>query len=78
MESTVNINIPLTVNQLAEVIRQLPKKEKAKLRQILNEDEEALTKVEVVKKIKEGLDDVKLHKEGKVKLETLEDFLADV
>lgn len=78
MESTVNINIPLTIHQLADVIRQLPKKEKAKLRQILNEEDATLTKTEVVNKIKEGLDDVKLHKEGKIKLETLEDFLADV
>ena len=77
MESIININIPLTVNQLAEVIRQLPKKEKAKLRQILD-NEETLTKAEVVGTIKEGLDDVKLHKKGKIKLETLEDFLADV
>ena len=77
MESTININIPLTVNQLAEVIRQLPKKEKARLREILNEDE-ILTKEQIVEKIKEGLNDVKMHKEGKIKLETLEDFLANV
>lgn len=77
MESTININIPLTVNQLAEVIRQLPTKEKARLREILNEDE-ILTKEQIVEKIKEGLNDVKMHKEGKIKLETLEDFLANV
>jgi len=77
MESTININILLTVNQLAEVIRQLPKKEKAKLREILNEDE-ILTKEQIFEKIKEGLNDVKMHKEGKIKLETLEDFLANV
>ena len=77
MESTININIPLTVNQLAEVIRQLPTKEKVKLRKILNEDE-ILTKEQIVEKIKEGLNDVKMHKEGKIKLETLEDFLANV
>ena len=77
MESTININIPLTVNQLAEVIRQLPTKEKIRLREILNEDE-ILTKEQIVEKIKEGLNDVKMHKEGKIKLETLEDFLANV
>ncbi len=77
MENTILINIPLTVTQLAEVIRQLPKKEKTKLREILNEDK-TLTKEEVVEKIKEGLNDVKMHKEGKIKLETLEDFLSDV
>ena len=78
MENTVNVNIPLTVNQLAEAIRQLPKKEKVKLREILSEDDNTLTKAEVVEKIKEGLDDVRLHKEGRIKLESLEDFLSNV
>ena len=35
-----NINLPLSFNQLIEVIRQLPNKEKLKLREILKRETE--------------------------------------
>jgi hypothetical protein len=37
-----------------------------------------MTKEELVERIKEGLEEVKLYKEGKIKLRTLKEFLADV
>lgn len=85
MNVTLNLttNIQLTVNQLVELAKQLPKKDRAKLAAMIIEstseaDEITLAKNELKAKIKEGLQDAKLHKEGKIKLRTLTDFLADV
>ncbi len=79
MKATININtnIQLTVKQLTELAKQLPKKERMKLATALAE-EEFITKEEVVAKIKEGLEEVKLYKAGKIELRTLKEFLADV
>lgn len=72
-------NIQLTLAQLADLARQLPQKEKAKLISMLIEDEQPkISKKELKNKLKEGLQDAKLHQEGKIKLRTLTDFLADV
>lgn len=80
METTLNFNtsIQLTVSQLVDLAKQLPKKERVQLASILIEEDDFISKEELILKIKEGLEDVKLHKEGKVKLRTLDDFLADV
>lgn len=80
MKTTLNFNanIQLTLNQLVDLAIQLPKKERFKLASILVEEEEFISKNELVSKIKEGLQDVKLHKEGKIKLRTLSEFLENV
>ncbi|MDZ7935064.1 MAG: hypothetical protein U5M51_08910 [Emticicia sp.] len=79
MEITLNFNtnISLTITQLAELARQLPQKERVKLASMIIEEEE-FTKNDLKTKLKEGLKDAKLHQEGKIKLRTLSDFLADV
>jgi hypothetical protein len=79
MKTTLNFNtsIQLTLNQLVDLAIQLPKKERFKLASILVE-EEYISKNELVSKIKEGLQDAKLHKEGKIKLRTLSEFLENV
>ena len=81
MEAILNFstNIQLTLSQLAELARQLPQKDRAKLAlMIIEEDEPIMSKAELKAKIKEGLQDAKLHREGKIKLRTLTEFLADV
>lgn len=81
MEATLNFstNIQLTLSQLVELARQLPQKERAKLASMIIEaDEPTMSKDELKAKIKEGLQDAKLHREGKIKLRTLTEFLADV
>jgi hypothetical protein len=79
METTLHFttDIKLTVKQLTELARQLPKKERIRLASILVE-EDFITKKERLLKIKEGLEDAQLYKEGKIQLRTLTDFLADV
>jgi hypothetical protein len=81
METTLNFNtnIQLTLNQLVELARQLPQKDRVKLASMIIEaDEPTMSKAELKTKIKEGLQDAKLHREGKIKLRTLSEFLADV
>lgn len=80
MKTTLNFNISiqLTFNQLVDLALQLPKTERFKLASILVEEEEFISKNELVSKIKEGLNDVKLHKDGKIKLRTLSEFLENV
>ena len=81
MEATLNFstNIQLTLSQLVELARQLPQKDRAKLASMIIEaDEPTMSKAELKAKIKEGLQDAKLHREGKIKLRTLTEFLADV
>lgn len=73
------LKVHLSVKKLAELARQLSPKEKSKLIALLQEEEEEyMTKEELVERIKEGLEEVKLYKEGKIKLRTLKEFLADV
>lgn len=80
MKTMLNFNtsIQLSLNQLVDLAIQLPKKERFKLASILVEEEGFISKVELVSKIKEGLRDAKLHKEGKIKLRTLSEFLENV
>lgn len=81
MEATLNFstNIQLTLSQLVELAKQLPQKDRAKLvSMIIETDEPSMSKAELKANIKEGLQDAKLHREGKIKLRTLTDFLADV
>ena len=81
MEATLNFstNIQLTLSQLVELARQLPQKDRAKLAaMIIEADEPTMSKTELKAQIKEGLQDAKLHREGKIKLRTLTEFLADI
>lgn len=79
---TVTTNVQLTFGQLAALAKQLPTKQKAKLVSILvnepDEKEDEMTKAELVARIREGLEEVKLYREGKIKLQTLKEFLNDV
>jgi Tfp pilus assembly protein PilN len=76
MAGSIHFNANMTFNQLIELIRQLPQNQKKQLVSILAEETDFIPKEEVISTIKEGLKEVKLHKEGKIKLNTLDDFLA--
>lgn len=79
MEKSLNFstNIQLTISQFIDLAKQLPKKERAKLASILVEDD-VMTKEELVSKIKEGLEEVKLYKEGKIKLKSARELLNEL
>lgn len=80
MKTTLSLdtNIQLTFKQVKDLAQQLPKKERMKLATILVDGEEGMTKEQLIAKIKEGLNEVKLYKEGKIELQTLEEFLSNV
>jgi hypothetical protein len=80
METILNFetSIKVTLSQLVDLAKQLPKKERVQLASILVEEDNFISKEKLILKIKEGLEDVKLHKAGKIKLKTLDDFLIDV
>lgn len=56
MQATLKVR--LSVKKLAELARQLSPKEKSKLIALLQEEEEYMTKEELVERIKEGLKEV--------------------
>jgi hypothetical protein len=81
MERTLNLNtqIRLTVGQLTDLAKQLPKKERLKLASILlEEDDTLMSKAQLLDKIREGLEEVRLYKEGKTELKSARAFLNEL
>lgn len=77
---SINTNIQLNFNQIINLAKQLPKRQKAKLVTILatESSEEEMTKDELVARIKEGLAEVKLYKEGKMKFQSARELLDEL
>jgi hypothetical protein len=80
MKTTVSLNttIKLTFKQLKHLANQLPEKQRIELAAILVDGDESMAKEQLVAKIKEGLEEVKLYKAGKIKLQSLEEFLNEL
>ncbi len=74
----LSTSIQLTLDQMADLVKQLSPRDKARLVSLILEDNEVMSHDELKARVREGLQDVKLHKEGKIKLNTLSEFLADV
>ena len=86
MEAILNFNIPLSIHELAELIReQLPKQDRAKLAELLLLDQpeteqefDEPTREQLVAEMKQAVREVNLAKRGKLKLPTLDEFLNEV
>ena len=80
MEATLNFNKSLTINELAQVLRkQLPLADRKKLVFLLEEDEtEFVPKEQFMADMKNAMAEVKLYKQGKLKLNSLEEFLNEL
>ncbi|OYU94375.1 MAG: hypothetical protein CFE21_16530 [Bacteroidetes bacterium B1(2017)] len=84
MEATLKYSIPQSVMELAELIKsKFTAKEQLKLVQILQkepeEDEyEEPTKEQLLQEIREAAEEVKLARQGKIKLKTLEELLNEL
>jgi uncharacterized protein YihD (DUF1040 family) len=84
MEASLKYSIPPSVMELAELIKsKFTAKEQLKLVQILQkepeEDEyEEPTKEQLLQEIREAAEEVKLAKQGKIKLKTLEELLDEL
>ena len=91
METVLNLTVPLSVEQLAALIKeQLPEPERRRLAKLLapdkqlereettDEDYEEPTQAQLVAEMKEAVREVNLAKKGKIKLPTLEEFLNEL
>jgi aspartyl aminopeptidase len=84
MEDTLKYSIPQSVIELAELIKsKFTAKEQLKLVKILQtepeEDEhEEPTKEQLLQEIREAVEEVKLARQGKIKLKTLEQLLDEL
>jgi len=74
--NTANINISLNFEQILNIISQLPSIEKMKLKQYLIK--ETNNDVQILENIKQGLDEAKLHEEGKLELKSLDELLDEL
>jgi len=74
--NTANINISLTFDQIINILSQLPPVEKRKISQYLARETNNENKI--LKDIEEGLKEVKLHREGKIQLKTLDQLLDEL
>ena len=87
MEAILNSHIPLSIDELADLIRdQLPVQERLKLAQLLtdevnpseeDEDDEP-TKEQIIEEIKQAVREVNLAKKGHLQLPTLNEFLNEL
>lgn len=86
MEATLNFNIPLSIHELAELIReQLPKQDRTTLAELLlldqpgtEQDEDEPTQEQLVAEMKQAVREINLAKQGKLKLPTLNEFLNEL
>ncbi|MFB0907117.1 MAG: hypothetical protein ACI8WW_003006 [Oceanospirillaceae bacterium] len=73
MEATIDIRIPLTINQLVEIVKQLPAKEKRVIKELLNE--ESTPKEVILQNLK---DDVRSLQNGTLQTRPAADFLKEL
>lgn len=87
MEATLNFHIPLSIDELADLIKaQLPAQERLKLAQLLTvepnlseeDDADEPTKEQLIEEIKQAVREVNLAKKGKIQLPTLNEFLNEL
>ena len=78
MENTINFNIPLSFQQLVDLVRQLPRPEREKLVTVIQEediDEDEPTKAQILENLKR--DYISL-KEGRLQTRPIEDILNEL
>ena len=83
MEATLNFNIPLSINELAQLIReQLPAGDRLKLAQLLGADEpesnDEPTQEQLVAEIKQAVHELNLVKQGKMKARPVKELLDEL
>lgn len=84
METTLNYNIPLSVNELADLIRdKFPRKERLKLVKLLQKEPtedtyEEPTKEQLMEEIREAVREVNLIKQGKMKSRPIQELLDEL
>ena len=78
MENTVNFNIPLSFQQLVDLVRQLPRQDREKLVTVIQDeqlDEDEPTKAQILENLKQ---DYIALKAGTLKTRPIEDILNEL
>lgn len=91
MPTTVQFQTQLTFQQVAQLVRQLPVKDKQKLVKLLEEETSAppqpglpdeaglsASQRKTVANIRQGFKELKLMKEGKLKVQSADSFLSEL
>ncbi|MCU0341279.1 MAG: hypothetical protein MUE30_15475 [Spirosomaceae bacterium] len=82
METTLHFNIPLKVNELADLIRQkLSIQDRQKLAELLfkdSSDDDEPTKEQLIAEIKQAVREVNLVKQGKMKARPVQELLDEL
>jgi hypothetical protein len=83
MEAMLNFNIPLSIDELATLIReQLTVKDRLKLAQLLGDDEpdcdEEPTQEQLVAEIKQAVHELNLVKQGKMQARPVKELLDEL
>jgi hypothetical protein len=77
MESTVNFNIPLTISELANILkRQLPQQDRITLASLLQDDEISLDQLKG--EIRQAVREINLVKKGKLIARPVQDLLEEL
>lgn len=77
MESTVNFNIPLTINELANMLKQqLPQQDRITLANLLQDDEISLDQLK--EEIRQAVREINLVKKGKLNARPVQDLLDEL
>lgn len=77
MESTVNFNIPLTITELANMLkRQLPQQDRITLASLLQDDEISLDQLKG--EIRQAVREINLVKKGKLNARPVQDLLDEL
>ena len=77
MESVLNLDIPLTINELAVILkRQLPIRDRIELANLLQDDEISLEQLKG--EIRQAVREVNLVKKGKLNARPVQDLLDEL
>ncbi len=77
MESTINFNIPLTINELAIILkRQLPQQDRITLVSLLQDDEISLDQLKG--EIRQAVIEINLVKKGKLNARPVQELLDEL
>lgn len=77
MESTINFNIPLTISELAIILkRQLPQQDRTTLARLLQDDEISFDQLE--EEIRQAVREINLVKKGKLNARPVQELLDEL
>lgn len=77
MESTINFNIPLTINELAIILkRQLPQQDRITLASLLQDDEVSFNQLK--EEMRQAVKEVNLVKKGKLNARPVQELLDEL